>query len=116
MDSFASNYQTIKNRTRNNIDEVYSKLIGINFNLLKKYVKIFSHFNGATLELSSNSTPTVQKVIPLGYFLEKECQAKIYDEDQIKSFKSKFIKKLKSYMKIFEIHKISLLLNPTKRT
>ena len=72
MDSFASNYQTIKDHTRNNnIDEVYSKLIGINFNLLKKYVKMFSNFNDATLESSSNSTPAIQKVIPLRYFLEK---------------------------------------------
>ena len=115
MNSFAENFEEIKNLVRKkNIDKIYGKLININLNLLKKYIDILKSFNDATLLLSSNESPTIQQVIPLKFGLKRVCESNQDDEKEIKLFKFSLLQNLEVYMQVKNIHKIALLLDPKK--
>ena len=84
LKKFQENYERILNCSRENkIDNILAKLIAIDSNLLIKYVNILEYFYNATLDLSSNSWPTIHKVIPYKILLENICKVELEDEDEM---------------------------------
>jgi Na+/phosphate symporter len=72
---------------RNKEDKILNKLISIDKKLLTSYIKILALFNDATLELSYNESPTIQKVIPIRISLEDMCEIEENELEDIITFK-----------------------------
>ena len=98
------------------MDNVLAKLITIEIGLLKKFNEILSYFYESTVELSYNKKPTIQKVILFKCFLKRICEIDEDDEVDIEKFKKSLLENLNVCMKISNIHKIVLLLDPTRRS
>jgi hypothetical protein len=117
LNSFEKNFEKLTEFARKNKeDKILTKLISIDKKLLTSYIKILALFNDATLELSYNESPTIQKVIPIKISLEDMCEIEENELEDIITFKSNLKKYLKQYMKISDVHKIAILLDPKKRS